>query len=73
MPDSLDDSTPLPAAPRPKRTRKFVMPDEPPDARTTTRIEAFIEGPPQLRQRRQGPYIERDRGAPSSSTPARTG
>jgi len=59
--DPLDDSPPPTAAPRPKRTRKFVMPDEPPDDRTTTRIEAFIEGPPQLRQRRQGPYIERDR------------
>jgi GGDEF domain-containing protein len=61
VPDSLDDSTPLPAAPRPKRTRKFVLPDEVHDERTTTRIEAFIEGPPQLRQRRQGPYIERIR------------
>jgi GGDEF domain-containing protein len=37
------------------------MPDEAHDERTTTRIEAFIEGPPQLRQRRQGPYIERER------------
>lgn len=61
MPDSHEDSTPLPAAPRPKRTRKFVMPEEQHDERTTTRIEAFIDGPPQLRQRRQGPYIERDR------------
>ncbi len=62
MPDSHDDSTPLPAAaPRPKRTRKFVMPDETHDERTTTRIEAFIDGPPELRQRRQGPYVERPR------------
>ena len=61
MSDSLDDSTPLPAAPRPKRTRKFVLPEEDHDERTTTRIEAFIEGPPQLRQRRQGPVIERVR------------
>jgi PleD family two-component response regulator len=38
-----------------------VLPDSPPDERTTTRIEAFIEGPPELRQRRQGPYIERER------------
>ncbi len=59
--DPADDPTPPSAAPRPKRTRKFVMPDAQHDERTTKRIEAFIEGPPELRQRRQGPYIERDR------------
>jgi hypothetical protein len=61
VPDTLDDSTPPPAAPKPKRTRKFVLPEDPHDERTTTRIEAFIDGPPELRQRRQGPYIERER------------
>ena len=61
MPDASDDSPPPAPAPRPKRTRKFVLPDEPHDERATSRIEAFIEGPPQLRQRRQGPYIERVR------------
>ena len=61
MSDPLDEPMPPPAAPRPKRTRKFVLPDEVPDERTTSRIEAFIEGPPQLRERRPGPYIERER------------
>lgn len=61
MNDPIDDPTPPVAAPRPKRTRKFVLPDAPHDERTTTRIEAFIEGPPELRQRRHGPYIERER------------
>jgi hypothetical protein len=59
--DPAADPTPPSAAPRPKRTRKFVMPDAQHDERTTKRIEAFIEGPPELRQRRQGPYIERER------------
>lgn len=61
MTDSLDDPTPPAAAPRPRRTRKFVMPEAEHDARTATRIEAFIDGPPGLRQRRRGPYIERER------------
>ena len=43
MHDSLDDPVPPPATPRPKRTRKFVLPDSQHDERTTTRIEAFIE------------------------------
>ena len=61
MHDSPDDPVPPPATPRPKRTRKFVLPDSQHDERTTTRIEAFIEGPPELRDRRQGPFIERER------------
>ncbi len=61
MSDPLDDPTPPPAAPRPKRTRKFVLPDAYHDERTSTRIEAFIDGPPELRLRRQGPFVERER------------
>jgi GGDEF domain-containing protein len=61
--DPLDDPTPPSAAPRsaPKRARKFVLPDAHHDERTATRIEAFIDGPPELRLRRQGPFVERER------------
>jgi GGDEF domain-containing protein len=59
--DPLDDPTPPAAASRPRRTRKFVLPDVHHDERTTTRIEAFIDGPPELRLRRQGPFVERER------------
>jgi hypothetical protein len=61
VPDSADDPKPPVTASRPKRTRKFVLPDEHHDERTTSRIEAFIDGPPELRERRHGPYIERER------------
>ena len=62
MTDPLDVPTTPPApAPRPKRARKFVLPDAHHDERTTTRIEAFIDGPPELRLRRQGPFVERER------------
>ena len=63
MSDPLDDPTPPSAAPRsnPKRVRKFVMPDADHDPRTAKRIEAFIDGPPELRLRRQGPFVERER------------
>lgn len=37
------------------------MPEADHDERTATGIEAFIDGPPELRQRRHGPYIERER------------
>lgn len=35
------------------------MPDTHHDERTSKRIEAFIDGPPELRLRRQGPFVER--------------
>jgi len=61
--DSEDDPKPLAAEPKlkPKRTRKFVLPDAHHDERTDTRIEAFIEGSPEPRVRRGRPHIERER------------
>jgi GGDEF domain. len=38
-----------------------MLPEVLHDERTATRIEAFIEGPPEPRQRRRGPIIERER------------
>ena len=61
MHDRLDDPTPPPAALKPKRTRKFVLPEAHHVERTDTRIEAFIDGPPELRPPRHEPRIQRDR------------
>lgn len=61
MTASADDPKPPAAAPKPKRIRKFVLPDAHHDERTATRIEAFLEGPAESRQRRRGPHIERER------------
>jgi GGDEF domain-containing protein len=59
--DSADDPKPPAADPKPRRTRKFVLPDAHHDERTATRIEAFIEGSLAPRQRRRGPTIQRER------------
>ena len=61
MTDSADDPKPLAADPKPKRTRKFVLPDAHHDERTATRIEAFIEGSPELRLQRRRPHVARER------------
>jgi hypothetical protein len=54
--DPNDSPTP-PARPTTRRQRRFVMPDDHHDARTSERIEAFLEGParPHRHRRRTGP------------------
>ncbi len=62
MPEPADPATPS-RRPRPRRTRKFVLPehhhDERADDRAAERIEAFIEGP--ASPPRQRPATDRDR------------
>ena len=74
VPDPADLAAPVPhpKPPRPRRSRKFVLPehhhDEQVDDRAAERIEAFIEGPdatPRRRVRRRS----RANAARSSSTP----
>ena len=58
MPDPADLAAPVPQSrpPRPRRSRKFVLPehhhDEQVDDRSAERIEAFIEGPDATPRRR---------------------
>lgn len=61
MTDPADDPKPPAVEPKPRRTRKFVLPDAHHDERTDARIEAFIDGPPGPRQPRRGPTVKRER------------
>jgi Diguanylate cyclase, GGDEF domain len=59
LPD--DPKPPAAAATKPRRSRKFVLPDDHHDDRTTTRIEAFIDGPAQPQPSRPDPRPQRER------------
>lgn len=68
MDDSLPRSTPPQRAAR--RPRRFVLPTEHHDARTSERIEAFLEGPPRPARRRHRPAAQRAHRPIALDTPS---
>lgn len=63
MTDTADER-PAPPRPRPRRTRRFVLPDVHLDERTAERIVAFLDGPAGTGKRSSAPRVQHDRQRP---------